>query len=552
MEFKKIMFKNVFAYGEKVNTIEYQKDGCLMLVSGKSGAGKSAILSLPMLLIYGKSDKIPKNAIANRINKNGWIGGEIVSNGHEYAIERTFNPSSLKIWKDGKDLENYGINDAQSFILNEVVDIPQQVFSNIITVSMRRFKSFLTMNPYDKKMIIDIVFSLDQLNKLYEMCKDDIKKVGDNINASNSAFFALNKTLDQSVEELKRASASASTVESEKMKENVTKIEELTAKKAQVLAAYETYSKQSNDSRAAVTAEQKKLHEVEALARQIKQKIDLFNHDKCPTCGSSFTSSQFDEVKQKLKEAETKVSEQRESFISKINELNETNKTLSDALEKLSSALSAINSQVAALAAENKTIENIASVSSQLKGIQNIIDKTKSEIEATQKIIDDDNTHMDDLQKLLLVYSADGAKEKIINTYLPLFNKSVAQHLEALNFPYFVTFDTKFNATVREYNVEIPVESLSDGEMTRADLAIICALFKVLKHKFPTINIFHLDEILSTLDPETSNIMLEFLREFARDEKLNIIIVSHVDMNLEMFDKCISVQKHNGFSEISE
>lgn len=71
MEIKRIKFKNVFGYGEKTNTIEYQKDGALILISGKSGAGKSAILSLPMLLIYGKSDKIPKNSIANRINKNG-------------------------------------------------------------------------------------------------------------------------------------------------------------------------------------------------------------------------------------------------------------------------------------------------------------------------------------------------------------------------------------------------------------------------------------------------------------------------------------------------
>lgn len=38
-------------------------------LKGQSGAGKSAILSLPCLLLYGKIEKVPKTSIANRINK---------------------------------------------------------------------------------------------------------------------------------------------------------------------------------------------------------------------------------------------------------------------------------------------------------------------------------------------------------------------------------------------------------------------------------------------------------------------------------------------------
>lgn len=33
---------------------------------------------------------------------------------------------------------------------------------------------------------------------------------------------------------------------------------------------------------------------------QIKQKIDLFNQEKCPTCGASFQSEQYNTIREQL------------------------------------------------------------------------------------------------------------------------------------------------------------------------------------------------------------------------------------------------------------
>ena len=100
MKFESIEFKNVFAYGEEVQRIDYSSDGKLILLKGQSGAGKSAILSLPILVLYGKLTKVTKSAIANRVNKHGWVRGTIIKGQHKYVIEREFSPNSLKIWKD--------------------------------------------------------------------------------------------------------------------------------------------------------------------------------------------------------------------------------------------------------------------------------------------------------------------------------------------------------------------------------------------------------------------------------------------------------------------
>ena len=134
MKIEKIEFKNLFSYGEQVQEINYDDTGKLILLKGQSGAGKSAILSMPCLLLYGKLEKVPKTSIANRINKNGWMRGTIKQGQHTYVIERKFSPNAVTVFKDGENIENYGSKDAQSFIDQEIIDIPQATYSNMISI----------------------------------------------------------------------------------------------------------------------------------------------------------------------------------------------------------------------------------------------------------------------------------------------------------------------------------------------------------------------------------------------------------------------------------
>ena len=138
MKFIKIEWKNIFAYGEEIQTVEYN-DGELVLLKGKSGSGKTAILSLPSLLLYGKLEKLNKSSIANRLNKNGWIRGTIEKSNHTYIIERTFSPNSLTVIKDGANIDSYGTSSAQDYIDKEIADIPLPVFSNMISISLKKF-----------------------------------------------------------------------------------------------------------------------------------------------------------------------------------------------------------------------------------------------------------------------------------------------------------------------------------------------------------------------------------------------------------------------------
>ena len=148
-----------------------------------------------------------------------------------------------------------------------------------------------------------------------------------------------------------------------------------------------------------------------------------------------------------------------------------------------------------------------------------------------------------------IVYSIDGVKQKVIVNYLPILNKEIEENLELVNFPYQLEIDTKFEPHLKELGVELTPESLSDGEETRVDLVVLCSLFKLLKRRFPSINILSIDEVLSSLDNETSGLVLDFLRHFAQENNLSCFIVSHTDLYLDNFNKIISVTK-DGFSKI--
>ena len=125
MRIESIEFRNIGSYGNKLQHFDYSKDGQLILLTGVSGAGKTTVLSLPVLLLYGKMDKVPKAEIANRKNGNGYLKGVISKGNDTYIIERTFGKSStIQVFKNGEDVNSIGVKDAQQYIIDEIVQIP--------------------------------------------------------------------------------------------------------------------------------------------------------------------------------------------------------------------------------------------------------------------------------------------------------------------------------------------------------------------------------------------------------------------------------------------
>ena len=160
MKIIKIEWRNIFSYGNKIETLNFGNEGKLWQLSGRSGSGKSSLLNIPKLLLYGKTEgsdgkPVKIGNIANRINKNGWIRGEILKGNDLFVIERTFSPQSLTVYKNGENLDKAGLKDMQGIIDNEIMDnLPYHIFANVMMLSLNSFKSFISMSPNDKRQII--------------------------------------------------------------------------------------------------------------------------------------------------------------------------------------------------------------------------------------------------------------------------------------------------------------------------------------------------------------------------------------------------------------
>lgn len=551
MQINKIEFKNIFAYGEALQTIEYTSEGKLILLQGVSGTGKSSFLSLPSLLLYGKANKIPKTEIANRINKNGYIKGYITKYNHEYIIERHFSPNSIKVYKDGKDIENFGSRDAQDYIDKNIVDVPFQTFSNFMSISMKNFKTFLKMSPSDMKQIVDNVFSMEIINVVFGHIKKDMKEIGDRINNDNSTLFYLNKTLQDSNAELVKLQNNVKNEENEqKIEENKRQIEEYNQNLEKYTQGYKTVTDKSKEIQKQIQESKSAIDKINVGIKVAQSKLDLFAKEKCPTCGQEFSPEKFDAIRQKLQAFVDQQNVLKEQQNQNLNNFKNEQKTLNDYLNKIMTETTKLNNFISKLTYENKTLENQLKSLPEFQSIKNIIDKTTEQISTIKENIKVNNDKIADLQTLLVVYSEDGVKQKIIDGYLPLLNQEIRNNLILLGFPYQLEFDNHFSPKLTDMGENISVETLSNGEMTKVDIVVLCSLLKLIKRRYPSNNILAIDECLSDLDNISSNHVLKLLKNFVIENKMNCYIVSHTELYLENFDEILDITKNNGFSSI--
>lgn len=551
MKFESIEFKNVFAYGEEVQRIDYSSDGKLILLKGQSGAGKSAILSLPILVLYGKLTKVTKSAIANRVNKHGWVRGTIIKGQHKYVIEREFSPNSLKIWKDDEEVDLFGTSAGEDYIEKEIIEIPITTFTNMITISMKKFKSFLSLSPTERKGVVDEIFDVRIINMVFDQLKKDAKEIGASINGDNSTLFSLTSTLNNANNELLKIQQNNATPEAQaQIEENKKKIEELNQQLLQYNDAAQKVSQKQQENNTEITNKSREVTENDMHIRTIREKINLYNQSKCPTCSSVFSGPEFDNLKKQLNDVYEQKVEKKKVLESELNELREKSQKIVEAGQKVQNGMYQIRLNINSLLNDNNLIEQKVKMSAEYQAVQNIINQTNEQMNGVKKSIEEKTSKLLYLQKLQAVYSIDGVTKMIINNYLPLLNDEIAENLLLLGFPYTLKFDNSFRPVLKDVNFEISVETLSDGEQTRIDLVVLLSLYKLLKRKYSSINLLTIDEVVSSLDVENSAKVMQFLKVFAEENNINVFIVSHTNLDLDEFDEVIEVEKTNGFSRI--
>lgn len=550
MKIKKIEFKNIGSYGNILQTISFDDTGSFYLLMGQNGHGKSQISKAIIYGLYGKLDKHKLSDIPNRFNKQLYIRITIDKNGVDYVITRTSSPNTLTV-KVGDNLyDQANKKDVQQYIEDEIIGLSFYVFTNIISLSINDFVSFLDMGVSDKRNIIDKIFSLDILNTVkwqlnYE--KRQITSKIQNIESEIKIFIDSINSTKREYEKLKSQLEDKKTIETESLNEKLKStgeeinqlniiLEKHSVKKAELTEKYREFSSIYN-------SHSNSLYNIE-------QKLDVYSKGKCPTCSSDLTtdihSAIADDLKNKKKLLSDEISELKEKMAKYEDVIKKSGQKIKDAnamIQKCNGLLNTFHAQL------SKVTENDSTM--QIDSLRNIIKNALEE----KKIRD--KTRTVELQKSELfkdledIFSEKGVKQLALKKILPSLNKLINQSLIELNLEYKLNFNLEFEPIITHMGVQISPNTLSTGEKKKLDFSVIIAIIKLLKLKFPGINLLFLDEIFSSLDADAIHQVLKILTSMCKEYNLNTFVINHSPLPLELFDyKCEAIKK-NGFSNLT-
>jgi DNA repair exonuclease SbcCD ATPase subunit len=550
MRIKKIEWKNVASYGNKIQRLELPEETGLIQVFGENGAGKSTISDVITFGLYGKLEGKKLKDIPNRSNGNAWMKITFEEDGKIYEVERGLDPPIFQLSIQGEIYDRAGQKNVQEFLSDDILKIPYYVFNNTISLSINDFKSFLKMSTSDKKLIIDKIFGFYILNEMRDILKEESKNIKSSIDQLSGEILATGKSISNSqkeLESLQEKLVQNAGDEIDDAEEQLENYKHLLGLHTEKLKSFKT---QENDVHKVVTKSYETYTDTMSKIKDLDSKMNLYNNDKCPTCSSDLSSefhkSHFDEL-----------SSQRESIFKELENLKENY----NAAKKLQSDLQNTKNELfkkggkieLAIKSLNEKLKNLktAKNNDQVNSIKKILNSSQEELNSFNKeksVLEEKQTWIKTLDEIL---SEKGVKQLAIKSILPSLNNEIMSTLLFLHLPYKVVFNEEFNAQIFHLGEEISCQTLSTGEMKKVDFAVLIAIIKLMKIRFSSVNILFLDEIFSSVDPDGVHTILNTLRKLSDDLGMNIFVINHAPMPTEIFDYKIEISKKNNFSDLS-
>ena len=538
-------FRNFKSYSNILTEISFEDNSSLNLIVGENGTGKTSIAECATYLLYGKLENFNAADIPNRINKAFYGKIELDCDGHQVIIERGLNPSLFKVEIDGTVVDTAGKSNVQTMLEDNYFKIPYSVFHNILVLEVDEVKSLLSMSAADKRNIIDKICGFTIYNKYKEFAKSDMRDIENRLNSNSASIRTISSNIIQyenQIEEIKENS-----VTQEELNELITKIneaKEIRVKNDDMLRKLRAAGDQLKN------VNYKKASDFNILknrVQEIEKKITFIDGGKCPTCGSSLETEDF----QKMREDLVKKKEECLTQMGQIKEIINANKPKLIKLENKEREIKLDNNRIplADLQSDYKykmtlkergttTVENLKS---RLMSDLNSLNEEKKLLEKEKELMD-----------FLTVMFSDsgGIKRYISNKYIPIINNLMTEMIQYMGLNYTITFDNNFDAEIVQNGMKIKYATLSKGQKARVDFATIISFVRFLKLQFGELNLLFLDELFSHVDINGMNDMIEILRNLSNDMNLNIYLIHHAKLENIMFDKVLQTKMIDGFSHL--
>lgn len=547
MKIKKIEWRNFSSYGNKTQTLVLEDRNSLFQIVGENGAGKSSISQVITFGLYGKLEGKKLKDISNRINGNAWVRITLDHQSTEVVIERGLDPNLFRIFLNGKEFDQAGVKSVQDFLTEDILGVPYYVFNNTISLSINDFKSFLKMAPADKRAILDKIFGFNVLNQMKEILKSELRKLKGDLDilvGKQSSMDSSIQNTQREIEKVLEAIQTQTQQQDEELEKSLQTFQNLKKIHDQKVAEFRILESEVNKKSNDITS---LVFEHESKLRDFDRKLKLYDSQKCPTCTSDLSSDFHLGMKDALMTERIKVQNHLEEILTESKKLDSlklehsnTKQSLVEKGAKINSKVETIQNEIRKLKNENKNL--------QVEPLERIVESLTQEKKSLLEDRIKKESHQSLMKTVDEILGDKGVKQMAIRTILPSLNSEITNLLRKINLPHQVIFDEEFNALISHMGIEIPVQTLSTGEMKKVDFVVLIAILKLMKMKFNSINLLFLDELFSSVDPEGVYSILSILKSVAEELGLNIFVINHAPMPHEIFDYKIEIVKKNNFS----
>lgn len=550
MRINKCEFKNFASYGNRVQTIEFDKEKSdLYLVLGGNGAGKSTLAKVITYLCYGKVEGANLRDLPNRVNGALWGKIWMESKGNQIEIERGINPGIFNVSINGTEYDVAGKANLQEFLETEIYEIPYHVFKNVIILSVNDFKSFITMSPYDKKQIIDRIFGFSVINEMRELVKNKRRSIIEEIRTFEDEIRTLDDSIKSVLQKIEEYEAANKEKDASRVAALKSKLVDLNEARKKLKEANDKTKEKIQQNDEEYREKSKRESEIKSEINTIKKGLKLYESNACPTCQAPLDSEFHQHIKKEKEDSLIELAKDYKSVNEEVSAIDEKLKGLREQGKQIHVKVGQLENQMSSLKDE---IVSLAEKEGDADGhLQDLIKEFKEKKEEKDKgklKSEGEDYYLTILENLM---GDDGIKNLAVRSILPSFNNHILVMGKEMGIPFGIRFDDKFNCTLHHLGQEISPKTLSTGEKKKVDFVIIMALMKMIKVRFSSLNILFLDEIFSSIDSDGVYHIINILHETIQDIGLNTFVINHTVLPSEYFDKKLEITKDAGFSEFT-
>lgn len=602
---EKLSFSNMFSYGAN-NELDINKNKITQLTA-PNGSGKSTIALILQELLFSKNIKnVKKGDIVNRYSTSkDWSGSldfRVNDKSYKIQVKRVGASSKVALLENGIDISDHKVPDTYKKLSN-ILGMDFEIFSQLTYQSSTDLLDFIKATDTNRKKFLINLFGLEKYLVIGDNLKLKLGTLEKDLASKNGEIKGVNSFLEENEIKETKDTIEVPTVDEslrqtiarlrneledyqsqcKKIDKNNMLIDERNKLVFDIELAEPTLSLGFKED-----FEQSK-NTINSLKTKIadnQKKIKgLDTSDSCYACGQHIDNSRTKLIKNSLEADIMSYQEELEdakiTYDSLTKEYSDYEKELSKyinnqkSIERFEQISQIVDSSIPTNYPDYTEIEkSLSKFSKELKSQEQLkadaidynekvkihntkveaLQEQKRQFLVRQQLLNDDiislSSKIKNITILRKAFSTTGIVAFKLENLTKELENTINKYLSELSDGKFqVIFrleGEKLNIIVVNDGKETPVETVSGGEFSRIQTAILLSIRSLLsKIGGNYINLLFLDEITGVLDDAGKEKLIDILQE---EHNLNVFLISH-DFTHPLIEK-ISIVKENNISYI--